>query len=145
MNAEEAQAAGWKLGPRGSAFPDLVGPFWSRRDADRWRHAALTDARHANNNGVVHGGLLLSFADNALGMTVWHHIGRRPCATIELSMQFVDAVQPGDLVELDAEIVRATRSVVFVRGTLSVADRTVATATGIWKILAAAPSTRAAT
>jgi acyl-coenzyme A thioesterase PaaI-like protein len=47
----------------------------------------------------------------------------------------VDAVHVGDFVEMDCEVVRKTRSVVFMRGTLTVGGRIVATADGIWKLL----------
>ena len=137
VTVEEAEHAGWTLARDSGTFSDQAGPFWSRRDGDTWQYAVLTDSRHSNNRGVVHGGLLLTFADHALGLTVWEHVGRAPCATIQLNMQFVDAVQPGDFVELEVTIVRATRSVVFVRGSLAVAERPVAIVDGVWKILSA--------
>ena len=136
MTAEEAENAGWKRMGRAAGFSELAGPFWSRRDGDEWRYGALAEPKHMNNRGVVHGGLLLTLADHALGFAVWEHVGRASCATIQLDMQFLDAVRPGDFVEVDPAIVRATRSVVFVRGSLAVAGRTVAAANGIWKILA---------
>ena len=141
MTHEEAVQAGWKPRSAETGFTELVGAFWSRRDGDGWRYAALPDERHVNNRGVVHGGLLLAFADHALGLTVWERIGRRHCATVQLNMQFVEAGQPGAMLELDAEIVRTARSLVFVRGIIRAGDRTVAMADGIWKILGPGPST----
>jgi acyl-coenzyme A thioesterase PaaI-like protein len=44
-------------------------------------------------------------------------------------------VQIGDFVEAHCEIVRITRSIIFMRGTLMVGDRVVASASGVWKIL----------
>ena len=135
MTPQEATASGWKPRSAATGFPELVGAFWSRRDGDTWRYGALADERHVNNRGVVHGGLLLTFADHALGLTIWERIGRRNCATAQLNFHFVDAAQPGEFLELDAEIVRTTRSMVFVRGTIRTGSRTVAAADGIWKIL----------
>jgi len=62
-------------------------------------------------------------------------VGRKLCATIQLNTHFIAAVQIGDLVEGRAEMVRVTRSLVFVRGMLFVGDRTVAAIDGIWKVL----------
>jgi acyl-coenzyme A thioesterase PaaI-like protein len=62
-------------------------------------------------------------------------IGRKLCATIQLNTQFIAAVQIGDFVEGRAEIVRGTRSLVFVRGMLTVGERAVATIDGICKVL----------
>ena len=42
---------------------------------------------------------------------------------------------PGEFVEARTEIVRRTRSVVFVRGRLGVGGRQVLAASGIWKVL----------
>ncbi len=64
--------------------------------------------------------VLLAFVDHLLGLTVWEHAGRRPCATIHSNMQFVDAVSPGDLIGIGVAVVRSTRSVVFMRGDLTV-------------------------
>ncbi len=135
MTRDEALRAGWKQRSTGSAFADLVDAFWSRRQGDAWSYAAIADARHVNHRGVVHGGLLLGFADHALGLAVWEQVGRRPVATVHLGLQFVDAAQPGEFIELDVNVTRTTRSLVFVRGTLRFQTRIIATADGLWKIL----------
>jgi acyl-coenzyme A thioesterase PaaI-like protein len=77
----------------------------------------------------------MTFADRAIGMTAWHANDRQPQATIQLDMHFIDAVQIGEFVEARAHVVRRTRSVIFMSGTLLVGSRVVATATGIWKTL----------
>ena len=51
------------------------------------------------------------------------------------ALRFIDAVQIGEFVESTQQVVRKTRSVIFVRGTLMVGPRVIATADGIWKIL----------
>jgi uncharacterized protein (TIGR00369 family) len=128
-------AAGWKPMPA-SDYPALVGPFLARRDGEGdWRYGFVAEQRHLNLGGVVHGGMLMSFADDALGATVWQSVGRRPCTTVQLSTQFVSPVRLGELVEVRAEVLRATRTVVFVRGVLEVGGRTVVHADGVWKIL----------
>ena len=127
-------AGGWKTIPA-EDYPALIGPFLARRDGDGWRYGFVAEQRHLNKGGVVHGGMLMSFADDALGMTVWQAVGRKPCTTVQLSTQFVSPVRPGELVEVRAEVLRATRTVVFVRGVLEVAGRAVCHADGVWKIL----------
>jgi uncharacterized protein (TIGR00369 family) len=95
----------------------------------------MADARHVNDRGVVHGGMLMTFADQAFGELVLDWVERRLCATIQLNTHFIAAVQVGDLVEARGEIVRGTSSLVFIRGFLMVGDRTVAAIDGIWKVL----------
>ena len=129
-------AAGWKP-LRVDGYPSLIGPFWYKREEGGFRYGFPAEARHLNAGGVVHGGMLMSFADDVLGMTVWEAAGRKPCTTVQLSTQFISPARPGDFVEGRAEVLRSTRSVVFVRGLVTVGDRTVIHADGIWKILGA--------
>jgi uncharacterized protein (TIGR00369 family) len=116
-------------------FPYLVGPVLERLEDGHRAFAFMADARHVNDRGVVHGGMLVTFADQAFGELVLDSVDRRLCATIQLNTHFIAAVQVGDLVEARGEIVRGTRSLVFIRGYLMVGDRTVAAIDGIWKVL----------
>lgn len=126
---------GW-LPLRGDGFATLIGPLWHRPSVDGApRFALLTDPRHANFHGIVHGGMLMSFADTALGITVWELIGRQPCVTIQFSTQFLDAVHIGEFVEIDVEILRRSSSVVFARGMLRCGARQLVSVEGVWKIL----------
>ena len=132
--APDLAAAGWKPMPA-EDYPALIGPFLARREGDGWRYGFVAEQRHLNKGGVVHGGMLVSFADDALGATVWQAVGRRPVTTVQLNTQFIAPVRAGDLVELRAEVLRSTRTVVFIRGALEVRGRTVVHADGVWKIL----------
>jgi uncharacterized protein (TIGR00369 family) len=127
-------SAGWKA-MRPEGYPALIGPFWYKREEGGFRYGFPAEARHLNLGGVVHGGMLMSFADDVLGMTVWEAAGRKPCTTVQLSTQFISPARAGEFVEGRAEVLRSTRSVVFVRGLVTVGDRTVIHADGIWKIL----------
>ena len=132
--APDLAAAGWKPMPA-EDYPALIGPFLARREGDGWRYGFVAERRHLNKGGVVHGGMLVSFADAALGATVWQAVGRRPVTTVQLNTQFIAPVRVGELVELRAEVLRSTRTVVFIRGALEVGGRTVVHADGVWKIL----------
>jgi len=79
--------------------------------------------------------MLMTFADQAMGMTGRRATGEKPHATIELNMQFMGAVELGDFVEAHCEVVRKTRSVLFIESKLKVGSRIVASGSGIWKIL----------
>jgi acyl-coenzyme A thioesterase PaaI-like protein len=117
-------------------FIGLVGPIWQKPNKSGMRFAFLADVKHRNRRGVVHGGMIMTFADRALGMTARNATGLKPQATIQLDVHFVDAIQIGEFVEVQADIVRRTRDLVFMKSSLVVGSRIVATANGIWKILA---------
>jgi acyl-coenzyme A thioesterase 13 len=125
---------GWKPVPA-KDYPAMIGPFLARRAATAWEYAFLPEQRHLNIGGVVHGGMLMSFMDDVLGMTVWESAGRKAVTTVQLNHQFIAPGKLGELVIGRGEVLRATRSVVFVRGTLMSGDRVLVHGDGVWKIL----------
>jgi len=131
-------AGGWEPYPD-KGFIGLVGPFWMRRSGESYLYAFLAEPKHENRRGVVQGGMLMTFADRAMGMTCWYANGRRPQATVQLDVHFIDAVAIGDFVEAKCRVVRCTRSLVFMSGELVVGERLVATAHGVWKTLGVHP------
>jgi uncharacterized protein (TIGR00369 family) len=112
----------------------LVGPIWVRQDGERTRYGFVAEERHLNSGGVVHGGMLMTFADQALGMTSWAASGDRPQATVQLDTHFVSGAKLGEFVEAECRILRSTRSLIFLAAELVVGERLVATASGVWKL-----------
>lgn len=125
---------GWVMRPT-KAFGTLVGPFHGPPDGGTAACGFLADERHGNKRGVVHGGMIATAFDVALGNASWDAAGQRPCATVQLNVQFVGAVQLGEFALMAVELVKTTRTLVFLRGTMTVDGRMVATADGVWKIL----------
>ncbi len=93
------------------------------------------DERHTNAQGFVHGGVLMTFADHALSLLVWEAAGRANCSTVQLDNHFLAAVRAPAFVELDAEILRQGRSMIFARCSLRIGDDVVMTANGVWRVL----------
>ena len=131
----ELAAQGWKI-MRSGGFSALVGPILARREGDGWAYAFRSGPQHENRQGAVHGGMLMTFADHAIGATAWEAGGRRKSVTMQLDCQFVSAAVPGDFVECRGRVVRTARSVIFMAGEMTVGDRIVLSATGIWKVVA---------
>ncbi|GBD49474.1 PaaI family thioesterase [Methylopila sp. Yamaguchi] len=128
-------AHGWERF-QDAGFIDLVGPIVTRRGEGGLRAFGVTaETKHANLIGVVHGGMLMTLADRALGVAAWDAAGGRASVTVQFDMQFVSTAKMGDFVAVEPELVRLTSSLVFMRGTLKVGDRAVAAANGLWKIL----------
>ncbi len=125
---------GWERLPT-QAFGAHVGPFYRPPGGGATFCGFLADERHGNKRGVVHGGMLATAFDVAMGNASWTASDQRPNATVQLTVQYVGALQLGEFASIRTEVVRATRSLVFVRGVMTVGDRIVATADGVWKIL----------
>jgi uncharacterized protein (TIGR00369 family) len=116
-------------------FEDFVGPMGYKVEDDRISFAFPAQPHHRNTSDTLHGGILMTFADYALCLTAtWDQPGER-CVTVSFHCEFVAAGRSGDLVESTCEVVRRTRSLTFVRGTMSVADRVLLSFGGIVKRL----------
>jgi uncharacterized protein (TIGR00369 family) len=132
--AFDPASAGWEI-VKNTAFGDLVGPIWRHEAGERLRFGFVVAPKHLNRAGNLHGGMLMTLADQAMAMTARKATGGKRHATIELNTQFVGGVRLGEFVEAHPEVVRATRSVVFMHAKMFVGTRVVVTTSGIWKIL----------
>ena len=119
-------------------FPDagfnaFVGPVWRADDGAHY----VFDVRdvHLNGGGTLHGGMAMALADIVMGRTVRDALDGGRALTISLSCDIVTPAKAGERITGRATITKRTRTIVFISGELKVADRTVLTATGIWKIL----------
>jgi uncharacterized protein (TIGR00369 family) len=128
---------GYEILRNDMGFSEHIGPFYVRKPLNGHTLAFgfRVAPKHVNRGGVVHGGMLVSFIDHALGAMVFTAAGRKPCSTISLDCNFVSPARPGDWVECTGEIGRVTLSIVFIDGKLRVGDRVVMQAKGIWKVL----------
>ena len=135
MSPAELIAKGW-ADLEVTHFSAASGPYWVRRDAEGVAVGLLSEEKHSNGHlGTVHGGVLMSFADIALGVRVTEAIGAPLCATSQLSFSFVGAAIIGSFITCRPELVRKTSQLVFVRGLFRAGDRTIGTADGIFSIL----------
>lgn len=130
---------GWSDAPPLNDFTLRFGPLLRKRKGDLWTYAMRAGTGHRNEAGLVHGGALTAFIDEAVGNVVAEKTGR-PHFTVQLSADFLQPVQMEELVELDCEIVKVTGSMTFVQARLTVRDDIVATAHMIFKAM---PTTRA--
>ncbi len=132
------ESLGWREMSGGFGFTELAGPWWVRStDSGRVMGLRLAEQHGNQNVGTVHGGMVMTLADNGLGAAVTHAIDGLHCVTISLQTHFVSAAKVGEFMYCEGEVVRRTNSLVFVRGLILSGDRTVASAEGIWKVIEA--------
>jgi acyl-coenzyme A thioesterase PaaI-like protein len=127
-------AAGWDPDDD-EGFLALVGPVWRRRSGETDHYAFVATPKHDNRDGVADGGMLMTFADRAIGRTCRYANAHKPQVTVQLGVHFVDSVKIGEFVEARCRVVRRTHTLMFASAELVVGARVVATATGVWKIM----------
>lgn len=133
MNFDPA-AEGWAR-YHDKALPKVTPGQWMKPEGEGFAFGFETGPDQENGRGVVHGGILATFMDHTIGRTAYNAAGKVPVATIQLDLNYLAPVRPGAFVEARGEVVRMTRSVIFLRGTLASEGRAVLAASGIWKIL----------
>jgi acyl-coenzyme A thioesterase PaaI-like protein len=119
-------------------IPASLGALWTRRgENNEWRYAVQLDKSHANAQGLVHGGVLMTFMDHAMALLIWEATDRAMTSTVHLDSHFLSSVRPPAFVECDGQILRRGKNLIFARGILRVEGKDVFEATGVWSILSA--------
>jgi acyl-coenzyme A thioesterase PaaI-like protein len=134
VNAETLKKAGWTI-VETSGFLSLVGPLWQRVVNGEHEYAIIAQDKHHNRRGLVQGGLLMTFADRASGMTARYVSGKPTLATIQMDTHFIDSAKIGEVLISKPRVVRATRSLIFTTTEVTAGNRCIATASGVFKIL----------
>lgn len=109
-----------------------LGPLYSARRDGVLRFAFHCDEGHTNAMGWVHGGLLMTFADQTLGLTVQDVLNTDHVATVSLNCEFIAGVRPGRWIEGVAHVLRVTSELVFIEGRIMCDETIVLTASGLW-------------
>jgi uncharacterized protein (TIGR00369 family) len=113
-------------------FAAAIGPLFIRHTDRGPRFAFRAKPKHTNARGVVHGGMMMSFADQALGLTIQHALDTIDLATASLNCDLVASARPGDLIEAEGTIARITKRLVFIKGTFTCGDTVLMNASGLW-------------
>lgn len=113
----EGEFSGWQCWEADPFETNTVGPFYTKRRDGEVVCAFRIEERHTRQGQIAHGGSLMTFADSALFATAIGELGadfRGVTATFECN--FLAPVKLGSIVEARGEVVRAGKSLVFVRG-----------------------------
>ncbi len=102
---------------------------------DGFRVGFVVEEKHDNTQRRSHGGMIMTLCDDGMGHAAQAARKGEQLFTVAFDCQFISGAQHGEFVEVVCEVVRSTRSLVFMRSTCLVGDRVVATASGIWKVL----------
>jgi uncharacterized protein (TIGR00369 family) len=116
-------------------FEAMTGPFYARRNpaTDEMVCAFRAERKHMNGGGAMHGGCMVTFADYAIFMIADRELEGVGSVTASLNAEFVDAAREGELIEARGQVVRATGSMVFVRGLVTATGRPILSFSAIIK------------
>jgi len=81
-------------------FAELIGPLFARADGETTVLGLRSEERHANVNGSVHGGLLATLCDMAVGWAVRAEADEiSAAATVSLTTDYLAPAAPGAWLE----------------------------------------------
>jgi uncharacterized protein (TIGR00369 family) len=139
---EELVASGWKR-VEDDGFISQLGTIWQLIGDEGTSCGVFAGGEHKNRSGFVHGGMLATLADRALGTTARLSHSIPVLATIELNIQYIAAARMGEFVCATGRLLKRTSNLAFLAGQLESDGKLVAHISGIWLVKAnkqAAPS-----
>ncbi|WP_428668639.1 PaaI family thioesterase [Reyranella sp.] len=125
---------GFRLIEQTSGFAEANGPWFEKIEGGRLIRGFLPGPGHANSHGIVHGGMLATFIDSAMGSTVFHVLERR-CVTVRLSLDYLMPGRIGDWLQAEAEVVGHDEHMAQVRARLYGPRHDTLTALGSFALL----------
>jgi uncharacterized protein (TIGR00369 family) len=121
----------------GGGFIGVNGPLYVKKLETGIQLGFRVEARHCNPMGICHGGMMATFCDMLLPISAHYlsqEIGRRFLPTINLQVDFLGPSAKGAWVQGEAQLLRATRKLVFMQGVVMADGANVARVSGIFKI-----------
>ncbi len=121
---------------RTSAFLETIGPLYSAGCGASLVIGVRVQEKHTNARGTLHGGVLASIADIALGYGLATSTNPpTSMVTANLSVDFAGSAQIGDWIETTLDIQKVGSRMAFANVYFSVGGERIARASGVFLIL----------
>jgi uncharacterized protein (TIGR00369 family) len=120
-----------------TGFIAANGPLWVRREGTEFRLGFRVEERHCNPMGICHGGMLATFADMLMpigAIALVPELHRRFLPTVSLQVDYIAPARSGDWVEGEMQVLRTTRTMVFMQGLVRTGSTVVLRCSGVFKI-----------
>ena len=121
----------------GGEFTTANGPLFLKHGPDRIWLGFRVEARHTNTAGILHGGMMATFCDMLLPIAAHalsDDLARHFLPTISLQVDYLGPSRLGAWVQGEAQLLRRTRSLVFMQGLVTADGEPVARVSGVFKI-----------
>ena len=120
---------------RKSPVLDLIGPLYSRGRGADLVIGLRAEAKHCNARGTVHGGILATLADVALGYTL--AFSSTPPAnliTANLTLDFAGTAKVGDWLETHVDVQKRGGRLSFANGYITVDAQRIVRASAVFLV-----------
>ena len=90
---------------------------------------------HLNKREITHGGFICSLIDSGAGTAVHRTTGQKSCVTVSLDVKFIAPTKKNDEIIGKVQILKKTKSMVFINCVLKKKNQLIASASGVWKVI----------
>ena len=121
---------------RKSPFTDPWEPLYSRK-TDKAVIMGLRLARpHTNARGLIHGGLIASLADNAMGYSCAQALlWASSLVTISLAVDFTGSAGIGQWLSVESDVIKAGSTICFAQSLIRADDALIARANATFRVV----------
>jgi uncharacterized protein (TIGR00369 family) len=136
-DSPDAVPPGFKPVPMGGGFIAANGPLYVYHEGAVVKLGFRIEPRHCNPMGMCHGGMMASFCDMLLPISVHRKsaaVGQRFLPTVSLQIDYMAPVPLGAWVEGECDVLKVTRAMVFAQGLVRADGVDAVRCSGVFKI-----------
>ena len=104
-------------------------------DETNYEFNIKVEEKFLNTGKIAHGGFIATIADTGMGNAAHIAAGNRRSVTVNLDIKYISAGKLGDNLVGKVEVLKRTKTLVFINCKILNSKGIVATASGTWKIL----------
>jgi uncharacterized protein (TIGR00369 family) len=121
---------------RKSPFTDPWEPLYSKKTETAVIIGLRLAKPHTNSRGLIHGGLIASLADNAMGYSCALVMGwTSSLVTISLAVDYVGSAEIGQWLAVESEVIKAGSTICFAQSLIKADDTVIARANGTFRVV----------
>ncbi len=127
---------GFERHDRKSPVTDPWEPLWRRVSGDTVILGLRAAVAHCNSRGFVHGGLISTLADNAMGLTCARTLGDlASLVTVNLTVDFLGTALQGQWLEWDTVFVKPGGTLCFTQAFVTADGQPCARANAVFRVV----------
>jgi len=121
---------------RKSPFTEPWEPLYSKKTEKAVIIGLRLAKPHTNSRGLIHGGLIASLADNAMGYSCALVMGwTTSLVTISLAVDYVGSAEIGQWLAVESEVIRTGSTICFAQSLIKADDTVIARANGTFRVV----------
>ena len=128
--------AGFEPHFRKAPLTDPWEPLYSKK-TDKAVNIGLRLAKaHTNSRGLIHGGLIASLADNAMGYSCAQVMGwTTSFVTVSLAVDYVGSAETGQWLAVECEVIKTGSTICFSQSLIKADDAVIARASATFRVV----------